>query len=376
MRWYGITFLAAFVYWYGSYAAPCFAQEPAPRAKKPVRSFRMGFTPWPSDLTHEAVEASYTFADTHADVIMHHFDNGVPWDAALSGAPFSQWLQDEWANRLAKTSSGQAIFLSITPLNFQRTGLALYTGETDGLALPEPWSGYRLNHPDVKQAFTQYARRAILYFQPHYVALGIETNILISNDPAQWEDYVDLHAHVYLELKREFPTLSMFPTIQYEHFRGIEEASKANVHLQAPRVANLMPYADVVTLSTYQFGRGHNRVHAKYFAPALAYGKPVAISESGSISHPVTIWGHSISAKPGDQKRFVSFLLAQARKHRFPFVINWVPIDFDPLLEHLTGDAHEIGKAWVHTGLAYPDGTPKPALRTWDRYFNRFEWAP
>src|SRR5688572_10737883 len=44
-----------------------------------TRSFYMGFTPFPYEISLEAVDAVYTKLDTEADIINHHFDNGVPW---------------------------------------------------------------------------------------------------------------------------------------------------------------------------------------------------------------------------------------------------------------------------------------------------------
>ena len=65
---------------------------------------------------------------------------------------------------------------------------------------------------------------------------------------------------------------------------------------------------------------------------------------------------------------FVSGLLQHATRNRFPFVVNWVAIDFEPGLKRLPRSVREIAKAWVYTGLQTSDGQAKPALKVWDAY--------
>ncbi len=59
--------------------------EPPPQA---TRTFYMGFTPFPYDISNEAVDYVYDKLATDADLISHHFDDGIPWPEALSGADF------------------------------------------------------------------------------------------------------------------------------------------------------------------------------------------------------------------------------------------------------------------------------------------------
>ena len=335
------------------------------------RSFYMGFTPWPLDLTNEGVKQAYDFLHQHADIVAHHFDGGLPWQEALDGKAFPKHLQDDWNFRKSQTLKTQKIYLAITPVNFERTGLAQNWGENgDSQPLAEPWGSYRLNDEHVKQAFFNYAKRAVEFFKPDYLAIGIETNIIISKAPDKWQDYLELNAYVYNELKKDYPKLPVFSTVQYEHLRGIENEAKKNVKQQQPGVQELLKHSDLLALSTYRFGLDHNPYTADYFKPALAFNKPLAISETGGISKEVNIFGNKLRASEEDQKNYLSMILQQAQEHKFVFVINWVAIDYDRLLEKLpAGPIQEIAKAWVHTGLVSSDGKNKPPLGVWDSYY-------
>ncbi len=63
-----------------SAAAPPPGQQPAPAgiALPENRPFFMGFTPMPYDATGQAVRDTYNFTGEHGDIILHHFDQGVP----------------------------------------------------------------------------------------------------------------------------------------------------------------------------------------------------------------------------------------------------------------------------------------------------------
>ena len=63
------------------------------------------------------------------------------------------------------------------------------------------------------KAYLNYCRRAIEFFDPDYLAIGIETNEI--HDPAQktWQAYAALHKHVYAEMKKTHPKLPDFRVV-------------------------------------------------------------------------------------------------------------------------------------------------------------------
>ena len=178
----------------------------------------IGFSPWPYDLTEQAVNKTYDFINNNATIIAHHLDGGVPWNEALAGSEFPSHLKQDWNRRISMTGPHLKTFLSITPLSFDRDSLALNWGETaDNQPLPAKWKSKNLNDPDVKKAFTTYALMAVDHFKPEYLAIGIESNIIITKDPSMWPEYLDLHRHVYSAVKQRHPNLPVFATVQYEH---------------------------------------------------------------------------------------------------------------------------------------------------------------
>lgn len=346
-------------------AGPSAAQSPHRTA--------MGFTPWPVDFNEAGLRRTYRFIHAHANMVAHHFDGGVPWDEALAGEALPGHLQRDWATRRGSTPRSFKVFVAVTPLNFERDGLALaWTNRGDNQRLPRQWQSRALNDPAVKRAYLAYVRQVIAHFDPDYLAIGIEANLIISNAPSQWQDYLELHTHVYRAIKRENPALPVFATVQYEHLRGIEADARRNLRYQRPAVRALMRESDLLALSTYRYGTVHpNPMTPDYFDVAKSFGKPVAIAESGAMSEGVRIFGMALPASEADQAQFVSGLLEHATRNRFPFVVNWVAIDFTPGLKRLPRSVREIAKAWVHTGLQSADGADKPALRVWESYLAR-----
>jgi len=332
------------------------------------RPFYLGFTPFPPDLTSEAVDEVYRFISDHGDLVAHHFDSGVPWPEAYRNESYSTHLNQDWTYRRSRIQPGRAVYVSITPLNFERNGPAAYWGETDNMENPAPWNDYPLNHPSVKQAFLNYARKVVDFFQPLYLAIGIESNILISKAPELWDGYLELNRHVYTQLKLEHPKLKIFPTVQYEHLRGIEDESKGKRSLQEQGVRELMRHSDLLALSTYHFGVRHNPVREDFFESALSFGKPVAIAETGAFSRNITISGTEFEGSERDQRDFLNLLLQKGKTHLFPFIINFIAIDYDRMLPKLPEDIREISKVWVSTGLADAAGRGKAALELWDSY--------
>ncbi|MEM8776582.1 MAG: hypothetical protein AAGF53_16225 [Pseudomonadota bacterium] len=330
----------------------------------------MGFTPWPADLTAAGVDRTYAYIHDHANLMAHHFDGGIPWDEALESAPFPKHLRDDWAVRKSRTPGHFQTFVAVTPLDFDRTGLALaWTDAGDNKALSSSWSQKPLNHPDVKRAYLNYVERVIAYFQPDYLAIGIEANIMVSKSPSDWSTYLDLNQHTYNAIKTTHPNLPVFTSVQYEHLRGIEDDSKRHADKQFAAVKALMKHSDLMALSTYKFGQLHpNPMRAGYFESAETFGKPIAIAESGAMSAPVKIFGTRLPADEAGQARFVSGVLDYAVQNQVPFVVNWVAVDFDPMIKKLPSPMGEIAKAWVHTGLQDADGDDKAAASVWNSY--------
>ncbi len=80
---------------------------------EPIRTYRLGFTPFPYDISQAAIDYVYTAIGNDADIIAHHFDEGIPWPEALAGSAYNQNVLDDWDQRKSKTPSGHKIYVAI-----------------------------------------------------------------------------------------------------------------------------------------------------------------------------------------------------------------------------------------------------------------------
>ncbi len=361
--------LVNLVFLWGLLAGPLAAQ-PLPEACRngPIDT-ALGFSPWPPDLSLAGMERAYSFIAENGNIIAHHMDNGVPWIEALTGKRFPTHLRADWEGRLARTPKGAQVFLALTPLDMERTSLASYwSNRGDNQPLPRAWQDMALDDPDVIAAYTDYVLRGVEFFRPDYLAIGIEANIMLGKAPDKWPAYLRLNAAVYRAVKGKYPDLPVFSTVQYEYLRGIEDESKGTAQMQIPAVRELLGNSDLLALSTYRYGILHpNPPRANYFDVARKFGKPIAIAESGAMSREVTVNGMLLPAFASTQADFVNMLLLNAEKLNFPFLINWVNIDYEGTLKELPRDVQELAKVWVYTGLQSYSGKPKPALEIWRR---------
>jgi hypothetical protein len=115
------------------------AEEPA------SRSFRMGFTAFPHDLTLEAVEQAQAFARQNGDIICHHIE-GVPWAEALAGKPFSKELVKEWEGKKKATPKNGKVYLAISP------GRGTLKAAEKSLPMPKELRGKPYDDPLVQKA--------------------------------------------------------------------------------------------------------------------------------------------------------------------------------------------------------------------------------
>ena len=158
------------------------------------RPFRMGFTGFVYDITPEAVTASRKFVRENGDILAHHIE-GVPWTQALNGQAFPKALLEEWEGKKSATPPKGKIYLAISPGRGE-----LKVADKAG-PLPAELKGKRYDDPLVMKAYLNYCRRAIEFFKPDYLAIGIEVNEIHNLGPKAWDAYVALHKHVYAELK-------------------------------------------------------------------------------------------------------------------------------------------------------------------------------
>ena len=215
--------------------------EGKPVGEKPTgkRTFRMGFTGFVHDITLEAVTASRKFVRENGDILAHHIE-GVPWAEALAGQPFPKAILEEWEGKKSATPPKGKVYLAISP------GRGELKVADKAAPLPKELKGKAYDDPLVMKAYLSYCRRAIEFFKPDYLAIGIETNEIHDAGAKTWQAYVTLHKHVYAELKKEHPELPIFASWTLHNMFKKRGAMLENWK-------KLMPHNDLVAVSYYPF---------------------------------------------------------------------------------------------------------------------------
>lgn len=343
-------------------------------AKPPSRSpasrrFRMGFTPFPHDMTVEAIGQVGKFVRDNGDIVAGHFE-GVPWAEASTVQPFHKEMLNNWQRHKDARAPGGKLYLALTPINNDRSALAAYRRDREGLPLPAAFVGKGLDDPLVMDAYLRYCRRAIRYFQPDYLAVGIEVNELYHKAKAKWPAYVRLHLHVYKHLKRDHPKLPVFATFTLHNMLNAGWSDRREMLAAFKR---LMPYNDMVAVSFYpcmaQLSAKTDACLKWLTRQFDAFDKPYAFVETGQPAEPVDLKSLKLTLPGGEQlqHRVVANLLGFARARPVEFVIWFVPRDYDALWEPMKNTGPEFFKVWRDCGLLDGEGKPRPACKLWQK---------
>lgn len=185
---------------------------------------------------------------------VHQEFYGIPWQAYFDAVdPDPLWLSE--MQRLATIARAAApqIFLSLGPLNGDRSSLAARTIIRDGRVDNEDgWAAacYDFdNAPDadqVRSAYLAYVRFMVGLFKPSHLAIGIEVNLYFEKCPGRQAGLVGLLNAAYDAAKAVSPETRVFPTIQIDHLYG--EADDACAPGQDKASCFDANYAEIATL--------------------------------------------------------------------------------------------------------------------------------
>jgi glycosyl hydrolase family 53 len=333
-----------------------------------TRPFLMGFTQWPADLNEEGLAIARDYAHAHGDILAVMFNGGIPWQESLEGKPFSKDVQENMAYR---PPAGKKLFLSITPLNKDKRGLAPYWGESDNQPLPKPWNSEPLNSPRVKRAYLNFIMRAISAMKPDYLAIGVESNVMLSRDQSKWQQLKELHRDTYTAIKKTYRSLPVFFTTDVLHYKRLTRDAKGTS--QEKEVSDMMRYSDLFAMSLYPHMSPEvsRPLPGNFLDFATHFKKSVAVAESGMPSRPVDLktYNTSLYGSDYDQTQFTEYLLKTAARDGYEFVINFATTDSDRLVARLRPQAADLARIWAYVGMQTGDKRPKPASAIWDGYF-------
>jgi len=350
-----------------------------PRAS---RSFRMGFTHTPHDLSPNWEEqvAVYDYMwnkiAVEGDIVNLHLDEGVPWVEALNDnfssgdLPYSDHLRSTWSllkHHLDQMPPEHKLLVSINPLGIPRELLANYWGFGEGFTYsptfqripdgvffdghnrmpPAPWDTYRFDDIPVKIAFLKYAMRTLEYFQPDYLVLGIEVSATMNRSPQRHAEFLELQKFVYTELKKipRYNHVKLMVSFSSTTFMVDEfgvpfkhedfEAGQRERQLQG--FFDMLPYTDVIGLSLYPHYGKYNAstmpasMYDQLFELLEATGKPIAVTEGGWPGDSYDLLGVPFAGSAESQDRFFKLLFAKLESSPSPveFVVNFRVRDGD-----------------------------------------------
>ena len=336
-----------------------------------TRNFYLGFTPFPYEISLDGVQFAYDALENDADIVAHHFDNGIPWNEALNGEPYHENIMGDWRLRQSMTSADSIVYVAVTPISLLRNSLAPYRGEADDMPLPEPWASYEFDHHDVKQAYYNHVVNTIEFFQPDYLAIGIEANLLWNENPTLWDAYFELHQDTYTALKARYPDLPIFVSVLGVAFMdGYRDEDDAPKHRDL--LLDLMEYSDLYGISLYPYLTSlltNDIPDSMWEAMFSLVDKPIAVTETGYPAQAFTVANIPFNGTPDKQNTFIARLLQEAEARDFEFVINFINRDYDELYNQIDGGDLEL--LWRDTGLWDEDGNPRLALTTWRDWLSK-----
>ena len=365
----------------------------------PSRGFYMGFTPFPYNADpatiSQVVDDVYAKLGTDADMVLHHLEEGIPWNAALADDlltpasvtfPYTDHIKTDWDTRNAKTPATHKKYVAVTPINLARDELAPWRDTANELPLQAPFDTHSangdFNAPDVKTAYLNYCLRVIEYLDPDYLAIGIEVNLLRRNtDAATWAKYLELHEHVYTNLKAQHPDLPIFVSVvpvemldgyvdPPAEFSG-DPAGYRTTQLAA--LDELLMHSDYYAVSLYPFLTAYfaSDFPADMFDQIFALStKPAVIAETGMIAEDMTVFSILFEGSQGKQDSYMQSMLAAADANGLIFV-NWFVLQDYDLLCDFFGGCVGTDRIWRDAGVYDGSGNTRPSHDTWKSWLEK-----
>ncbi|MDA9951709.1 hypothetical protein N9D31_03935 [Oligoflexaceae bacterium] len=341
------------------------------------RPFYLAFTPWLNEATLTAEDSVYDFIQTNGDMIAHHFQQGIPYDDALTFPNFDNYhqnIKDEVINRLNKTSSDMPVYLAIDSLNGSRDALTDFWGENANTPRSAPWDSRRLSHPDVITAYVNFSLEMIARFNPVYFNYAPEVSDLIINNVSEFDEFKDFAAAVYTQIKSAYPDLKMIVSV------ALKTPGSSDMNAIQSRLGEILEYVDTVGISTYGYAFYDHAVKGNpdhlpddwltqilEIAPEKSY----AIVETGWIAEDLAIpvYGLDVQSSEILQNNYVKKMFTDAKEISAEAIIWFASHDYDVLWSDTLGQ-DDLSKVWKDTGFVDQDLNERLALDTWQDWLS------
>ena len=309
----------------------------------PPRSFAMGLSSLPAELTEESYGRAFELAATAGDVIM--IQRTPPWEELLAGEVSEETARTTQRERQLAEEDGLDLFVAIDPTDV--------AGERSELAnLPPELRGAGFADEQIRSAFVDYAKYVAENYHPKYLALGVEINSYQHQHPEDFEQFVTLYHQTYDGVKALSPETLVFPIFQLEELQGLLPTDQPYPP-QWYLIQRFEPRLDLLAVSSYPdlAFPAAEEIPGSYFAQLQSYtDRPIVIAGTGYSS--------GDDANENQQVAYLRRVLDGAQQLSMPLLV-WL-VGQDPTF---TSDV-SLGLL-QHIGLLRQDGTEKPAWRAW-----------
>jgi hypothetical protein len=319
-----------------------------PDAMGPPRTFAMGISSLPPELTQDSYAGTFELASEAGEVIL--IQRTPPWQEMLSGDVSQETAQATQREKQLAQEHGLDIFVALDPTDTT-------VGRSELAGLPPALRGAGFADPDVRRAFIAYAQYVAQNYQPKYVALGVELNSYQSHEPEDFEAFLTLYAEAYDAVKRIRPDALVFHIFQLEEMHGLLPIDEPHPP-QWGLIAGFGERLDLLAVSSY---------------PSLAFNSPASIPETyysrlaAYARQPIALTGMGFSSGSDDaseggeaeQAAFLTRALRAADQLGMPLVVWFAGQD-----PSFTG-APPFDRL-EHIGLRRQDGSAKEAWFVWD----------
>jgi hypothetical protein len=339
---------------------------PAPTS---ARSTLYGVSPFPYGPTATAAAQTFGLSATLGDLYVVQLDDGIPWREALANADFPTETTNKWEELRSHAPQGRPVYLALEPLGADRVSLA---PASKGSSVPSQLRGAAFDNPALINAYTNYVRRAVQFFRPSYLNLGVENGEMAQRDPAHWPAYVTMVEAAMAALRADAPALPMGISFGLQSLMTPATANRARALIDASDYVGLSFYP-YMSAFHQAFGEGPLPAPPDQWRGPLDWvrsftSKPIAICETGYNTAAVTIsgWQLSLQGSPQLQSSYLGELAGYADRDKYLFVVYYFPVDIGPLLDSLPPNKSVEGSMWRQNGLLDAQLNPKPALAVWN----------
>ncbi len=321
-----------------------------------TRGFKMGFSALPKNPSWESYQDTFEIAAAYGEVIA--IKRTPPWEEFMSGSTISQETKDlailekELINRHNLT-----LVFAIDPWDgaVQRTRIHQLPMNYD------PRKG--ISDKRLQTALTNYAIFVTTNYEPDYLILGIEINMLAERSPQQFAAFLDIYAKIYEDIKKIRPEIKIFPTFQIEDLYGLLDVQGNRSWESIDVFSGMM---DMLAVSTFPYLTDIDSAQSLntdyYLFLRERFKGEIMIFEAAYPSKAVD--SYPLIGNENDQNTYIKKLLNDAETGAFSVLI-WLALS-DPFTTNNGGP-----QIFRDIGLIKKTGEYKQAWHTWETWVNR-----